>query len=251
MSAERRRILITGASSGLGAGMAREFARRGRDLALCARRLEALQALKDELASAHPDIRISIRALNVCDHAQVFEVFGELAEELGRLDRVIVNAGIAQGGSLGTGQFSANLRTAETNFTAALAQAEAALEIFRAQNAGHLVGISSVSAMRGMKGAMSIYAASKAGMATLFEGIRADLLKTPIKVSTIYPGYILTPLNEKVKNAPFRVDVESGCRSLVRAIEKESPQAIVPPWPWTPISSALRHLPLSVIARNF
>ncbi|MGB0954631.1 MAG: SDR family NAD(P)-dependent oxidoreductase, partial [Panacagrimonas sp.] len=134
---------------------------------------------------------------------------------------------------------------------AALAQAEAALEIFRAQNAGHLVGISSVSAMRGMKGAMSIYAASKAGMATLFEGIRADLLKTPIKVSTIYPGYILTPLNEKVKNAPFRVDVESGCRSLVRAIEKESPQAIVPPWPWTPISSALRHLPLSVIARNF
>ena len=249
MSAERRRILITGASSGLGAGMAREFARRGRDLALCARRLEALQALKDELASAHPDIRISIRALNVCDHAQVFEVFGELAEELGGLDRVIVNAGIAQGGSLGTGQFSANLRTAETNFTAALAQAEAALEIFRAQNAGHLVGISSVSAMRGMKGAMSIYAASKAGMATLFEGIRADLLKTPIKVSTIYPGYILTDINRDIDNAPFRVSLQAGVKAMVKAIDREPHEAYVPGWPWELMARLMKTMPVAQLRK--
>src|SRR4051812_1614140 len=90
----RRNILITGASSGLGAGMAREFAARGRNLALCARRTDRLEILKAELLAAHPGITVSLRALDVNDHAQVFEVFREFAVEFGSLDRVIVNAGM-------------------------------------------------------------------------------------------------------------------------------------------------------------
>src|SRR3546814_20690226 len=76
---------------------------------------------------------------------------------------------------LGTGYFHANRKTAETNFVAALAQCEAAMEIFRAQNDGHLVVISSMSAMRGMPRNLTTYAATKAGVAALAEGIRADL----------------------------------------------------------------------------
>ena len=90
----RQRILITGASTGLGRGMALEFAARGRDLALCARRLDLLQALREEIAAHHPGVRVAIRALDVNDHARVFSVFGELRDELGGLDRIIVNAGI-------------------------------------------------------------------------------------------------------------------------------------------------------------
>src|SRR5690606_29568413 len=93
----RRTILITGASSGLGEGMAREFAAMGRQLALCARRIERLEALKRELEAAHPACRVSVRALDVNDHDAVFRVFEAFAAELGGLDRIIVNAGIGEG----------------------------------------------------------------------------------------------------------------------------------------------------------
>ena len=199
----RKNILITGASSGLGAGMAREFAKLGRNLALCARRTDRLEQLKAELLAAHPGIKVSIKALDVCDHERVFEVFRAFKEEFGTLDRIIVNAGMGKGASLGTGCFEANLQTAQTNFVAALAQCEAAMEIFRAQNAGHLVTISSVSAVRGMPRAMTTYAATKAGLASLTEGIRADVIGTPITASAMFPGFIRSELNEKVKKAPF------------------------------------------------
>src|ERR1700756_4135721 len=204
----RKTILITGASSGLGAGMAREFAAMGRDLALCARRTERLEELRAELLKLNPAIKVSIRALDVNDYEQVFTVFRDFAEEFGGLDRIIVNAGIGKGKPVGTGYFWANRQTAETNFVAALAQCEVAVEIFRAQQHGHLVVISSMSAMRGMPGNITTYAATKAGVAALTEGIRADLLRTrsKIKVTTLYPGYIRSEINEKVKNTPFMVD---------------------------------------------
>lgn len=94
---QRRNILITGASSGLGAGMAREFAARGRNLALAARRVERLEELRDELLAAYPGITVSVRALDVNKHDDVFTVFREFDEELGGLDRVIVNAGLGKG----------------------------------------------------------------------------------------------------------------------------------------------------------
>src|SRR3546814_16237300 len=99
----RKTILITGASSGLGRGMAREFAARGRDLALCARRTERLDELKAELLAAHPGIRIEVRALDVLNYDQVFEVFRAFRDDFGRIDRVIVNAGLGKGQPLGTG----------------------------------------------------------------------------------------------------------------------------------------------------
>lgn len=244
----RKTILITGASSGLGAGMAREFAKLGRNLALCARRTERLEALRDELVSQY-GVRVAIRAIDVTDYDQVFEGFRSFHEELGTIDRIIVNAGLGKGQPLGTGYFYANRKTAETNFVAALAQCEAALEILRKQNAGHLVTISSMSAMRGMPRNLTTYAATKAGLAALTEGIRADLIRTPIKVSTIYPGYIRSEINEKVKKTPFMVDTETGCRALVKAIEKEKPEAYVPPWPWAPIGLLMRNLPLKIVAK--
>lgn len=245
----RKNILITGASSGLGEGMAREFAARGRNLALCARRTDRLERLKRELTAKHPDIRVAVQALDVNDHDQVFEVFRESARELGSLDRVVVNAGMGKGASLGTGYFHANKQTAQTNFVAALAQFEAALEIFRRANRGHLVAISSVSAVRGMRGAVNCYSATKAGLAALAEGARADLLRSPIHVSTIYPGYIATAINEDIENAPFRVDLEKGSRALVAAIESEKEEAYVPWWPWTPLAFLMRRLPLSAVVR--
>ena len=245
----RKNILITGASSGLGEGMARAFAAKGSNLALCARRVENLEAIKADIEKAHPNVTVLIKALDVCDYDQVFTVFREFREELGSLDRVIVNAGMGKGASMGTGYFHANRRTAETNFIGAIAQCEAAMEIFREQNAGHLVTISSMSALRGLPRAVNIYAATKAGLRTLSEGLRADVLGTPIKVSCILPGFILTPINEEMKKAPLRVDLETGCRALVKAIKKEPGEAKVPAWPWVPVGWAMKLLPLRLVAK--
>ena len=245
----RKTILVTGASSGLGRGMAREFAAMGRNLALCARRTDRLEELKQELDGKHNGIKVSVMALDVLDYDQVFEGFKAFREEFGSIDRIIGNAGIGKGQPLGTGYFWANRQTAETNFVAALAQCEAAMEIFRAQNDGHLVMISSMSAMRGMPKNLTTYAATKAGVASLTEGIRAEMIGKPIKVSTIYPGYIRSEINEKVKNTPFMVDTETGCRLLVKAIEKESAEACVPRWPWVVMGFLMRNMPLKMISR--
>ncbi|MEU6619671.1 SDR family oxidoreductase [Streptomyces litmocidini] len=247
----RSKILITGASSGLGEQMARAFAARGRDLALCARRTDRLQALREELLAAHPGVKVSVRSLDVNDHQQVFDVFHALREDLDGLDRIIVNAGLGKGKPIGTGRFDANLQTAQTNFTAALAQCEAAMEIFRAQGSGHLVVVSSMSALRGLPRNLTTYAASKAGLSTLAEGIRAEMTvtRTPIAVTTLHPGYIATDLSAGAAKTPLMTSTEKGARAMVRAIERERPEAKVPAWPWIPVSVLLRHLPLRLVAK--
>lgn len=235
----RKNILITGASAGLGRGMAREFARKGHSLALCARRLDQLELLRDELVAINPVIRVCIASLDVGDHDRVFDVFRGFRDELGSLDRVIVNAGIGKGQPLGMGRFDANLRTAQINFVAALAQCEAAMEIFRAQGAGHLVNVASMSAFRGQTKNRTVYAATKAGFAALSRGLQLEVRGTSIAVTTLYPGYILTDIVKHVKTA-FAVDEATGCRAMVRAIEKEVQSACVPWWPWAPLSVLLR-----------
>ncbi|MGS0674352.1 SDR family oxidoreductase [Shewanella sp. 125m-1] len=241
--AKRKTILITGASSGLGRGMALEFANMGRDLALCARRVERLDKLKQDLLQINPNINVSVKALDVNQHQDVFKVFNEFKSEFGQLDRIILNAGMGKGAAIGTGHFEANKQTAETNFVALLAQAEAAMIIFREQNAGHLVTISSVSAVRGFRRAMTVYAATKAAVTSLTEGIRIDVMYTAIKVSCIHPGFIRSEINEHVEKVPFIVDTDVGCSAMVAAIEAEKANSFVPSWPWAILHRLLRVLP--------
>jgi short-subunit dehydrogenase len=247
---QSRTILITGASSGLGAEMARQFAARGYDLALCARRTERLEALREEILAGGSERRIEVRALDVNDHDQVFDVFRAFASGFGTIDRVVINAGLGKGAPLGTGRFDVNRETAMTNFVGALAQTEAAMEVFRAQGSGHVVMISSMSAMRGMPKELATYAATKAGVAHLAEGLRMELHGKPFKVSVIYPGYIASEMNEGVAgDQPLMVSTEKGVRAIVAAIEKEKASACVPPLPWAPLSMVMKHAPLPLLKR--
>lgn len=243
-------VLITGASSGLGAMMARKFAFLGYDLAICARRLERLDALKTELQKQY-GIKVITKALDVTVYDDVFKIFEEFADEFGKLDKIIVNAGVGDSRVIGHGRFNINRATAETNFIAALAQCEAAMQIFRRQNSGHLVVISSMSAIRGLPRHLTTYAAAKAGLAHLAEGIRADVLKEklPIHVSTIYPGYVRTDLNIGAKYLPFEVEEEEGADVIIKAIEANVQEAFVPLWPWLPIGLGMKYLPLRLITK--
>ena len=239
----RQRILITGASSGLGAGMARAFAAKGRDLALCARRADRLEELQGELLGRHPGISVAIAQLDVNDHDRVPEVFAALAEQIGGVDRVIVNAGIGKGAVLGSGKLWANKATIETNLVSALVQIETALQIFKKQGSGHLVLISSVLGNKGVAGVKAAYAASKAGLSSLGESLRAEYARGPIAVTVIEPGYIESEMTAKTAKTPLMVDNRTGVAKIVDAIERERGRAIVPRWPWAPLVAVLKALP--------
>ncbi len=228
--------------------MAHRFAARGRDLALVARRGPLLEELREELLAAHPGIRVATAALDVDDAAAVAKGVPELAAELGGIDRFVANAGIAKGAPVGTGADWANRATLFTNVLGTHAQCEAAVELFRAQGSGHLVLISSVASVRGMRGSATAYGASKAAVNSLAEGIRADLLGTGIRVTTVLPGYIATELNGR-RPGGLTTDLDTGVDALVAAIEREPVRAYVPEWPWRPVSALLRVLPLPVVRR--
>ncbi|MBY6315207.1 MULTISPECIES: SDR family oxidoreductase [Nocardiaceae] len=240
----RTRIVITGASSGLGEGMARRFAAEGRDLGLCARRLDRLDALRDELVRAHPGITVAVAAVDVTDHDSVVDGFAALRRELGGIDRVIVNAGLGKGARLGTGRADANLETARTNFVGAISQIEAALAVFREQNAGHLVLVSSISADRGLPGSKAVYSASKAGVSALGEALVAELRGTPIRVTTLLPGYVATDMSARAGDTGRMMStLDAGVSAMVDAIEKEVTRAALPGLTWRAVDVVLRVLP--------
>jgi short-subunit dehydrogenase len=206
----------------------------------------------EEILGRHPERRVELRALDVNDHDAVFRVVSDLASTYGRIDRVVVNAGIGKGAPLGTGRFDANRETAMTNFVGALAQVEAAMEVFRAQGGGHLVMVSSVSGLRGLPRSMATYAATKAGVAHLVEGLRTEFYGKPgYDFTVLYPGYIRSEMNDGVAAAENRmmVSTEKGVAAMVSAIEKRRASACVPPLPWAPLSVVLKHAPLPVFRK--
>ncbi|MEU2350082.1 SDR family oxidoreductase [Modestobacter sp. NPDC049651] len=248
----RQRIFITGASAGLGRGLARRFAAQGRDLALVARRRDRLEELREDLLTAHPGIRVVVDSLDVDDPDAVAETVPRLAAELGGVDRFIANAGIGKGTPVGSGRPGPNRRVLVTNVLGTHACCEAAVELFRAQGHGHLVVLSSVAGVRGMSGTRTAYATSKAADAVLAEGIRADLQGSRatrrIRVTTIHPGYIETDINTG-RRGSFTIDLATGLTALEAAIEREPVRAYVPEWPWRPVAALLRVLPLPLVAR--
>lgn len=229
--------------------MARAFAAKGRDLALCARRTDRLEELKAELTRRYPNITVAVAELDVTDHERVPVVFAALAEQLGGLDRVIVNAGVGKGAPLGSGKLWANKATLETNLVAALVQIETTLEIFRRQGHGHLVLISSVLGNRGVAGVKAAYAASKAGVSSLGESLRAEYAGGPIRVTVLEPGYIESEMTAKSATTMLMVDNQTGVAKMVDAIDKEKGRAIVPGWPWVPLVAVLKVLPPSLAKR--
>ncbi|MDO9453267.1 MAG: SDR family oxidoreductase [Stagnimonas sp.] len=243
-------VLITGASAGIGQQLALAFARRGYNLALAARRLESLVTLKEQLLLSHPQVRVEIAALDVNQLDSVAPVINGFAAAFGSLDIVVANAGVGDGGGLvGTGGFARDAAVIQTNVLGAMATIDAAVAIFRKQKQGHVVAISSVAASRGVPGAAA-YCTSKAAIAMYADAVRAELHSKPIKVTTLFPGYIDTEMNNRMKRRPFLVTVENGAERIAKLIERGVQQSAVPGWPWGFVMWLLRKLPISIIAKQ-
>jgi short-subunit dehydrogenase len=240
--------LITGASSGIGRALAEEMAGRGHDLALVARRLDALEQLRDGVRRRHPERRVEIRRLDVTEYDQVPAVIDELATALGGLDVVVANAGVGSTGPVGHGHAQADRTVVGTNLLGAMATIDAAAALFRRQGRGQIVVISSVAAFRGLPGSAS-YSASKAAIAVYADALRAELHGTPIKVTTLYPGFIDTPLNEHLPRRRFQISCEKGARLIADKTERGVKTSTIPVYPWNVLSRILRILPTARVAK--
>ncbi len=239
-------VLITGATRGLGRGLATQFARRGYKLALTGRSESDLEELRSELPASAP--QVCLKCLDVTDYDAVGPVLRACAEELGGLDIVVVNAGVALGARAGKGQFEQIRANIDVNLLGGIATAEAALELFREQGGGHLVGISSIAGLRGMVG-QGGYCASKAGISRYLESVRCETLGESITVTDLAPGYIDTEINRALPSRPFLVSAEKGTRIMADLIEREVGFRYVPPWPWTLVAQALKVLPVRMLRR--
>jgi short-subunit dehydrogenase len=241
-------VFITGASSGIGRALANELAGRGYDLFLTARRSDALEEVRAEITSAHPARTVHVRSLDVTDDADVAAAIAEAAAALGRCDIVVANAGVGNSGRVGEGNVRRARAIVETNLIGAMTTVDAAVALFRRQGGGQVVGMSSVAGARGLPGSGS-YSASKAGLNTYLDAVRAETYGEPISVTTIAPGYIDTDINRDMDSRPFLIDVETGARAMADLIERRVGYATVPRLPWTVLAPVLRVLPTSWLVR--
>lgn len=235
-------ILITGASSGLGLEMARQFAAKGYDLALCARSYDVLASLATELTDAH-SVNVQAYALDVSDGEQVKAVLAQAAGDFGKLDIVVASAGLGDMPRVGRGNLEVIERMVDVNVFGLIATVEVAVEIFRQQGFGQIVGLSSVLADRAATPGSAVYSASKAAVTTYMDGVAMETRNENIDVTVLAPGYIDTPMNQGIKSRPFVVPVEKGVAVLVDKIERRVKHAYVPGWPWSVVGPLMRIIP--------
>lgn len=240
----KQTVVITGASSGIGRALALEFAARGYHLGLAARRLELLDQLRDEVRTLHPDPlrRIEISALDVDQPNIVAAVMQSLFASLGRVDIVVVNAGVNRFTPVGRGKLVQATQVIQTNLIGAMASAEAAIDHFLDQGAGQLVGISSLASLQAIP-KQGAYCASKAGFSIYLDAARMELKRKNIAVCQILPGFVLTDIVPNMAKYPFAVSATQAAREAVTLIEKRKAVGIVPGFPWNWLRPFLGHVP--------
>lgn len=242
------RVFITGASSGIGEALAREYRRRhpAALIGLSARRADEL----DRVASAIGAPVLSLPA-DVADREAMADAAGRYLREAGTPDVVVANAGISAATRLGEpGDSVIFERVLRTNVLGLVDTFGPFLPAMRAAGAGRLVGIASVAGVRGLPGAAA-YSASKAAAIACLESLRVELRGSGLRVVTIAPGFIRTPMTAANRfPMPFLTDVDVFAARAVDAIAAGRAFAVVPgPMAW--VARVLRLLPPAVFDRAF
>lgn len=229
---KNKTVLITGASSGLGEALAEYCASQGCALALVARRLEKLEQIAEKIREKY-HVQVEVAHLDVTDHDKILPIFMGLSDLLGRIDSIVINAGILKTRKLADEHLHKDIAIFETNVIAAIACADAAQKMFQFQGRdGHIMAISSYSALLGLPQAAA-YSASKAAIASYFNTLRPALVKKNIKISVVYPGFVKTDLLKGFKSPlPIIATAENVAKHIYHVIEKTPAEAIVPPLPW-------------------
>jgi short-subunit dehydrogenase len=245
-------IFLTGATSGIGAALAAHYLSLGANAGLLGRNTDALlrqnfEQFTSKNGSFAPQVFTEIA--DVCDAEAMRAAMQSLIEKLGVPDLVIANAGVSRGTLAGAMEdVPAFKHVFDTNVMGLVHTFTPVIDAMVARGSGTLVGIASVAGLRGTPGAAA-YGASKAAAIAYCEALRVELRDTGVKVVTICPGFIDTPMTQANGfPMPFMLSAEEGARRIARAIDAQKPFAIVP-WQMNIAGRILRALPIALYDR--
>ncbi|MBT3339160.1 MAG: SDR family NAD(P)-dependent oxidoreductase [Anaerolineae bacterium] len=237
----KKRAIVVGASSGIGAALAHRLADEGYQIALLARRVEMLEKLTNEINSRHGETRAIHYVHDVTDHESVPELLKKIISDLGGLDTFIYNAGISLMVGLKNFDFEKDRQTFDVNVTGALAWLNPVAELFQSLKSGQIVGVSSVAGERGRVGNPS-YNASKAALTCYLEALRNRLTRYGVNVLTVKPGPVETDMIKDAKGVLFPISAEQAAGDIFNAMHKRK-QEVYTSGRWRWIMLVVRNIP--------
>lgn len=213
-----KNVFITGASSGIGYELVKYLAKEGCNLAISARRINRLNKQIEEMNSS---AKIKAYELDVTNQQMVKEVIQNVKNDFGKIDIAILNAGV----SLRTDKKVFNLdvgeKTLNVNFLGMIYCIDQLIDDFKKNNSGMIVGVSSIADSKGFPKS-AFYSASKAAATVLLESIRIEFRGTGVKLITVRPGFIRTPMTDKNEfHMPFLMDADKAASIIIKGIKKE------------------------------
>jgi len=242
-----KRAIVVGASSGIGAALARRLAREGYLVAALSRRTDRLEALCDEINQAAGETRAVAYTHDVTEYAAVPGLLQKILADLGGLDLFVYNAGAALPTGFKHYNFAKDLQTTEVNYLGALAWLNPVAALFQSQGAGTIVGTSSVAGERGRIGNPS-YNASKAALSSYLESLRNRLTRRGIHVLTVKPGYVATELTQGQKGLFWVVSADQAAADIWKAVRRRK-QDLYVPGRWRLVMFIVRNIPSFIFRR--
>ena len=245
-SSSSRAALIIGASSGVGAALARRLAREGYALGLVARRIDRLQELCDEITSGRYTRAFAYQH-DVINTHEIPALLDKAIDDLDKIDLFIYCAGVLFPNDPTTYNAGEDQFVLQANLLGAAAWINPVAQHFQQKHAGHIVGIGSIAGDRGRRG-MPAYTASKAGLHTYLEGMRNRLWRAGVTVTTIKLGQVDTDMLKNADRKRRPISADRAAELIWRAIKKRKQTAYVPAW-WRLVGLAIQHLPSSIFRR--
>lgn len=242
-----RRALVVGASSGMGAAIVRQLCSEGYAVGAVARRGELLDALAKD-AEGGPG-RVVARTHDVTAIDEVPALFEEIVGELGGLDLYVYAAGTMP--DVGPEEYDTekDLAMLDVNLGGCFAWTNPVARFFHSQRSGTIVGIGSIAGDRGRKGA-PVYGATKAGMATYLESLRNRLAERKVRVVTVKPGMVETPMTEHLDKLVMPVGAERAAREILRVARGRFWNVRHIPLRWLGVSLVIRSIPSFLFRRT-
>lgn len=243
--------IVVGASSGIGAALARQLADAGYRVALVARREEALQTVRQAIVARHGEDRAAVYPHDVTHYEEVPALLQRILHDWGRVDLVVYSAGVLLPVTPEEYDFNKDRAMLEVNLLGGVAWLGAAANLFQALGRGTLVGISSVAGDRG-RVPNPAYHASKAGLTQYLESLRNRLSRRGVHVLTVKPGFVDTPMLRQAGGGKLWVaSPEQVAADIVRAIRRRK-QVIYTPARWRWVMLLIQHIPSFLFRRlNF
>ncbi len=244
------RVIVVGASAGLGAALVRELIRQGYIVAALGRNEKALDRLCQDInATAPPGLFTRAYVHDVTDFDVIPALFQQIVQDLGGLDMIIYNAGAMPLVGPEEFDFAKDREIIQVNTLGAIAWLNEAARRFSQTGQGRIVGISSVAGDRGRVG-NPVYTSSKAALTTYLEALRNRLSRRGVQVTTIKPGFMRTAMYERTrgKGGFGVISPERAAVSIIRAAERGR-QTVYVPAPWALIMLIIRHIPSFIFRR--